>query len=100
MTRQSAKPKGWICRRTVCRPNTRRYVTLSLTYLFVSLPTAIELLDSGTIRFLPWAGLFGWFLILFEAGMIVLTVCSALTEKPRTLTLRYPDPNHDLTELY
>jgi hypothetical protein len=71
-----------------------------LAYLFVSLPTAIELLDSGTTRFLSWAGLFGWFLILFNAVLIVLTVWSALTEKPRTLTLRYPDPNYDLSELY
>src|SRR6266571_3098041 len=100
MRRPSARPTEWICRRTVCRPNTRRYATLSLAYLFVSIPTAIELLDSGTARFLPWAGLFGWFLILFNAVLIVLTVWSALTEKPRTLTRRYPDPNYDLTELY
>jgi hypothetical protein len=71
-----------------------------LACLVGSLPAAIDLLDSGTTKFLPWAGFVGWFLILFDASMIVLTVWSALTEKPRTMILRYPDPNDDLTELY
>jgi len=71
-----------------------------LACLFGSLPAAIELLDSGTTKFLPLAGHVGWFLILFNAGTIVLTVWSALTEKARTMTLRYPDPNYELTELY
>src|SRR6266566_8096212 len=100
MRRQSERPTGWICRRNVCRPNTRRYAALSLVYVFVSLPAAIDLFDSGTTELLPWAGFVGWFLILLDAAMIVLTVWSALTEKPRTLTLRYLDPNYDLTELY
>jgi len=60
----------------------------------------IKLLDSGATEFLPWTRFVCWFLILFDAAMIVLTVWSALTEKPRTMTLRYPDPNYDLAELY
>src|SRR5213083_8433 len=99
MRRQSARPTGWISRRTVCRLNTRRYAVLSFVCFIGSLP-AIKLLSSGTTKFLPWAGFVCWFLILFDAAMIVLTVGSALTEKPRTMTLRYPDPNFDLTELY
>src|SRR5438477_1791512 len=98
MRRQSARPTRWICRQTVCRPNTRRYATLSLACLFGSLPAAIGLVDSNTTRFLPWAGFVGWFLILLDVAMIVLTVWSALTEKPRTMTLRYPDPNYELLE--
>jgi len=94
-----ASHEAWICRRTVCRLNTRCYATLSLVCLFSS-RCAIELLASGGTKFLPGAGFVCWLLVLFNATMIVLSVLSALTEKPRTMTLRYPDPNHDLTELY
>jgi hypothetical protein len=100
MKKQSARPTGWICRRTVCRPKSRRYAALSLVCLFSSLPATIHLLDSGTTEFLPWAALVGWLLILLHVAMVALTIWSALSEKPRAMTLRYPDPNADLTELY
>jgi len=70
-----------------------------MAYLCCSPSAANDLLDSGTTRSLPWAGFVGWFLILFDTAMIVLTTWSALTEKPRVITRRYPDPNYDLTEL-
>jgi hypothetical protein len=55
--------------------------------------SAIDLLASGGIRFLPWARFVCWIMILFHGGMIALTVWSALTEKP--LTVRFLDPNYN-----
>jgi hypothetical protein len=66
---------------------------------FGSLP-AIDLLASGSIEFVPGAAFVCWFLILLDAATIVLTVWSALTEEPRAITRRFPDPNDDLTEMY
>ena len=98
MSSHFAKSSGWICRRTVCRLNTRRYLVLSLAWCFASF-RAIDLLTGGSGS-VPWAGLVCWILVFLHAAMIALTVWSALTEAPRTIIRRFPDPNYHLREWY
>jgi hypothetical protein len=90
---------GWFARQVVVRPKARFFTFLSVVWLAVI----------GLGLFLVWSGpaddFSGWrwlyaFPVLPEPAFIALAIVFWITEEPRSVSERYPNPHFDLRKLY
>ena len=97
---QFVKGGGWIKHQSVGRPRTRLFAILSLIWLIPSSLLVASLIQGG------WPASFSdpkWFCVLLlipELIFIVLAIGYAVVEKPKTITIHHPNPDHDIRKLY
>ncbi len=91
---------GWIEHNSVGKPKARLFTMLSAVWVAVSLIASIPFwLDNWPPSFsdMEWLGIL---LMIPQLIFIVLAVVFALTEPPRGIKTRIPNPRHDIRKLY
>ena len=90
---------GWVTREIVCRPRARFFGFLSTVWVGVFICASFPFWDG-------WPRSFGgleWLcaaLLVPQPALIVFAVVFFMTEKPRTITERRSNPDHDIRKLY
>ena len=96
---QIADGGGWLTRQTMGRPRARLFGVLSFSWLWVSVCASFPFWDGWPQSF----GRLEWLcsaLLVPQPLFVVLAVVFLLTEQPRTITKRRPNPEYDLRKLY
>ncbi|HMP84464.1 MAG TPA: hypothetical protein PKA41_17350 [Verrucomicrobiota bacterium] len=90
---------GWLTRQAIRRPRARFFGFLSLLWMAVSICASSPFWGG-------WPQAFGWLewlcsvLILLQPLFVVLAVVFLLTEQPRVIVERHPNPDCDIRKLY
>ena len=90
---------GWLTRQTMGRPRARLFGLVSFIWLWVSVCASFPFWDGWPHSF----GRLEWLcsaLLGPQPVFVVLAVVFLLTEQPRTITKRRPNPEYDLRKLY